>query len=125
MNQADANKNIENADAADGAAKRRMKKKKTQCLGQVDEKIVLLPEIGPGEIEKECAHLQAKDDQNDTKRLIHERKSENPREQGSASGFLKRGDAVGNIAIVDIGRIDLREALERPFNIPRRFLGNP
>ena len=90
----------------------------------MEKKIVLFPEIGPREIEKERAHLQAKDDQNYAKRLVHERESANPAKQGSASGFLKRGDAIGDVTIVNVGRIDLREALERPFDITRRFLGN-
>ncbi len=89
----------------------------------MNEEIVLFPEIGPGKIEEERAHLQAKDDQDYAKRLVHERESD-PIRQGSASGFLKRGDAVGNVAIVNIGRIDLGEAFERPFNITRGFLGN-
>ena len=93
-------------------------------MWQMEEEKVLFPEIGPRKIEKKRAHLQAKDDQNCAKRLVHERESVNPAKQGSASGFLKRGDTVGDVAIVNVGRIDLRKALERPFNITRRFLGN-
>jgi len=59
LNEADADKNIENAEATDDAAKRRVEEKQAQRLGQMNKKIVLFPEIGPGEIEEEGAHLQA------------------------------------------------------------------
>ena len=124
MNHADSSKDVEDADAADYTPNGRMQEKHAKRLRQMDKKIVLLPEIGPGEIKEEGAHLQAKDDQNYAESLVHERESVNPAKQGSASGFLKRGDAIGDVTIVNITRIDLRKALERPFDITRRFLGN-
>ena len=124
MNQADANEYIEDTNAADNAAKRGMQNEHAKSLRQMAEKIVLLPESGPGEVEKERTHLQTKDDQDYAKRFVHERESVRPWKQGSASGFLKGSDAVGNVAIINVGRIDLRKAFERPFNITRRFLGN-
>ena len=88
------------------------------------EEKVLLPEIGPREIKEKCAHLQAKDDQDYAKRFVHERESAHPRKKRSASGFLKRGDAVRDIAVVNIGRINLGKAFERRFDITRGFLSN-
>lgn len=88
------------------------------------QKKVLFPEIGPGEIEEKGTHLQTKNDQNYAQRFIHERELA-PGQMRSAGRFLKRGDAVRDITVVNIGRIDLRETLERRFYITRRFLGNP
>ena len=88
------------------------------------QEVVLLPEIGPGEIQEKRTHLQTKNDQNYAQCFIHERELARPGKKRSAGGFLKRGDAVRHIAVVNIGRIDLGETLERCFYITRRFLGN-
>ncbi len=88
------------------------------------QEIVLLPEIGPREIEEKGAHLQAKDDQDYAKRFVHERESARLGKKRSASGFLKRGNAVRNVAVINVGRIDLGKTLERRFDITRRFLSN-
>ena len=101
-----------------------MKQKHADGGGQMAKEVILFPEIGPREIKEKRAHLQTKDDQDYAKCFVHERELARPGKKRSASGFLKRGDAVGNVAIVDIGRIDLRKALERPFHIAGRFLGN-
>jgi len=88
------------------------------------KEVVVLPIVSPREIEKEGAHLQAKNDQNDAKRFAHERRSVCPRKRRSAGGLLKRGDALGNVAVVNVARIDLRKTLQRRFNLTRRFLSN-
>ena len=73
MNQADGNQDIEDAEAADDAAKGSVQEKYSHGLRKVSEKIVTFPIVRPREIEKERAHLQAKDNQNDAKRFVHER----------------------------------------------------
>lgn len=102
-----------------------MKQEKAERLGQMGEEVVVFPKFRPREIEKEGSHLQAQDDKNDAKRFVHERRSVRQRTRKLASGLLKRSDAVGDIAIIDIGRIHLREALQRRFNVTRGFLRNP
>jgi hypothetical protein len=72
LNQADADENIKNAEAADDATKRRVKKKQAHRSRKMVKEIVLLPEIGPGEIEEKSAHLQTKDDQDYAQRFVHE-----------------------------------------------------
>jgi hypothetical protein len=62
LNHADGDENIKDAEAADDAAERRMEQKQADRHGQMAQEIVLLPEIGPGEIEEKSAHLQTKDD---------------------------------------------------------------
>jgi hypothetical protein len=80
LNQADGDEDIEDAEAADDATKGSVEKKHSQGLRKVSEEIVALPIVGPREIEKERAHLQAEDNQNDAKRFVHERRSVWPRE---------------------------------------------
>src|SRR5215467_10206225 len=58
----------------------------------MEEKIVLFPEIGPRKIEKKRAHLQAKDDQNCAKRLVHERETE---KRTALHGVAERLAAIG------------------------------
>jgi hypothetical protein len=48
-----------------------MEQKRPHGLGKVGEEIVAFPIVRPREIEKESTHLQAKYDQNHTKRLVH------------------------------------------------------
>lgn len=102
-----------------------MEQKSAKRIGQMNEKIIALPKIRPRQIEQERTHLQTQNDKNDAQRFIHERRSGRPKLQELASRLLKRGDAVSNIAIIDIGRIDLRKTLERRFNVTRGFLSNP
>jgi len=73
LNQADGNQDIEDAEAADDAAKGSVQEKYSHGLRKVSEKIVTFPIVRPREIEKERAHLQAEDNQNDAKRFVHER----------------------------------------------------
>jgi hypothetical protein len=73
LNQADGNQDIEDAEAADDAAKGSVQEKYSHGLRKVNEKIVPFPIVRPREIEKERAHLQAEDNQNDAKRFVHER----------------------------------------------------
>src|ERR1700674_1705157 len=42
----------------------------------------------------------------------------------SADRFLQSSDAIGNVAIVDVHRIDLEKTLKRCFRLTRGFLGN-
>jgi hypothetical protein len=72
LNQADADENIEDAEATDNAAEGGVQKKQAHRSRKMVKKIVLLPEIGPGEIEEKSAHLQTKDDQDYAQRFIHE-----------------------------------------------------
>src|SRR5579871_808435 len=125
LNQIDGDEDIENAEATDDAAKRGVQEKHANGLRQVREDVIALPKIRPGQVEKERTHLQTKNDKNDAKRFIHERRSVRPRKRRSASGLLKRSDAVGNVAIIDVGRIDLRETFERRLNVTRGFLCDP
>src|SRR5262249_38330711 len=113
----------ENAEAADNAAKSRMKQKQPQGQRQVAQEIVLFPEIRPGQIKEKGAHLQAKHDQNDAKRFIHERESA-PGRMSSASGLLKRSDAVRSGRGVNVTPIALGKPLKPPLDTPRRFLGH-
>jgi len=62
LNQADSDENIENAEAANDAAKCSVEQKKSHGLRKMREEIVAFPIVRPREIEKESAHLQAKDD---------------------------------------------------------------
>jgi len=73
LNQADGNQDIEDAEAADDTANGSVEKKHSHGLWKVSEKIVAFPIVGPREIEKEGAHLQAEDNQNNAKRFVHER----------------------------------------------------
>src|SRR5438445_13150511 len=101
-----------------------MEKQHSKCLRKMREEIVVLPVVSPWEIEKERAHLQAKNDQNDAKRFIHERRSVCPRKQRLASGLLKRGNAFRDVAVVNVARIDLRKTFQRRFNVTCGFLSN-
>jgi len=115
LDHADGDENIENAEAADNAAKRGMKEKQADGQRRVAQEVVLLPEIRPWEIQEKRTHLQTKNDQDYAQRFVHERELARPGKKRLTSGFLKRSDAVRHIAVVNIGRIDLRETLERRF----------
>src|SRR5262249_706668 len=86
------------------------------------KEVVLLPECRPGKIEKQCSHLEAQDHQQCAKNTVHERRW--PEEFRSASRLLESGDALGNIAIVNIHGIDLGEAFECRFHLPGRLLAH-
>jgi len=73
LNQADGNQDIEDAEAADDATNGSVEKKHSHGLRKVSEEIVAFPIVRPREIEKEGAHLQAEDNQNNAKRFVHER----------------------------------------------------
>ena len=73
MNQTDGDENVENSQTADDAAEGSMEKQHSKCLRKMREEIVVLPVVSPWEVEKERAHLQAEDNQNDAKRFVHER----------------------------------------------------
>jgi hypothetical protein len=68
--KAERQENIENAEAADGAAERGMEHDVNERR-KMNEKKVLFPKGGPGEIEEQSSHLEANDDQQCTKDAVH------------------------------------------------------
>jgi hypothetical protein len=62
--------NIQNAEAANGAAKRGMEHDVNERR-KMNEKKVLFPKGGPREIEEQSSHLEANDDQQCAKDAIH------------------------------------------------------
>src|SRR5713226_2976371 len=107
---ADGKNNIQDTKAADGAAERRMQKHRHE-RGEMAEEEVLLPEGSPGEIKEQRSHFEAQNNQHCAKNAIHEREKARCIEKGrsSAGRLLKSGDSFGNVTIVDVRRIDLRE----------------
>jgi hypothetical protein len=69
--EAESEQNIEHAEAADGAAERRMKHDMNE-RGKVAKEKVLFPESGPGEIEKQGSHFEANNNEQCAKNAIHE-----------------------------------------------------
>src|SRR5512137_917714 len=81
-NHADGENDVQHADAADGAAKRGMQEQRHQ-RGEMAQEIILFPEGGPGKIQEQSSHLEAKNDKNGAKHAVHEReKSETPETAG-------------------------------------------
>ncbi len=94
--------------------------------GEMAEKEVLLPEGRPWEIEEQGSHFEANNDQQRTKDTVHG-------DEGiacinecriSADGLLKSSDAIRDVTVVNVHRVDLRETLERCFRLTCGFLGN-
>jgi hypothetical protein len=88
------------------------------------KKIILLPDRGPGEIEQDGAHYAQDDHQQRAKQSIHERWVD------PASGpetltdrFLKSGDALAHIAIINVHRVNLGKTLQSRDRLARRLLG--
>jgi len=68
--KAERQENIENAEAADGAAERGMKHDVNERR-KMNEKKVLFPKGGPREIEEQSSHLEANDDEQCAKDTVH------------------------------------------------------
>src|SRR6266478_2021475 len=56
--------------------------------------------------------------------MSERRPTASSRTRSSAGRFLQSGDSFGHVTIIDIGRVDLRETLQRRFQFARRFLGH-
>src|SRR5579859_5763723 len=124
-NKAESHKDIQDPEAADGSAKGRVKEQPDQRR-KVDEKEVLLPEIRPRKIEKQRSHLEANDDQECTQNAIHGRE-ETARirnSRASASGLLESSNAIRDVAIVDVHRVNLGETFQRCLRLTRGFQGD-
>jgi len=67
---ANGEKNIQNAEPADRAAKRRVKQNSHQ-RGEVREEIVLLPDAGPREVKQDRAHHAAEHYEYRAQKPIH------------------------------------------------------
>ncbi|MGB2624719.1 MAG: hypothetical protein WA857_19350 [Candidatus Acidiferrum sp.] len=68
--KAKSKKNIQDADTADGAAKRRIKHQANEN-GKVNEEEVRLPISRPWEIEKHGPHFEANNDQQCAQDAVH------------------------------------------------------
>src|SRR5271165_2338960 len=68
--EAESQKNVQYANTADCAAKRRMKYHTTKRR-KVDKKEILLPEGGPRQIEKQGSHFEANNDQQRAEDTVH------------------------------------------------------
>ena len=89
------------------------------------EEEVLLPEGGPREIEQQSSHLEANNNQKCAKDTVHGQEGKGSIKcSASTDGLLKSSDTIGNVAIVDVHRIDLGKTLKRCFRLTRGFLGN-
>ena len=90
------------------------------------EKEVLLPEGRPREIEEQGSHFEANNDQQRAKDTVHgyEGIACISECRVSADGLLKSSNAVSDITVVNVHRVDLRETLERCFRLTCGFLGN-
>ena len=69
-NEAESQKYVQHANAADGAAKRGMKDNMNERRKVVEEEI-LFPEGGPRKIEEQGSHFEANDDQQRTQDTVH------------------------------------------------------
>ncbi len=86
----------------------------------IQEKI-LFPVDGPRQIEQQRAHFEREDNQKCAINPVHRCMEIRPAcvQRGSADGFLKSGDALGYVAVVDVHRIDLGKTLERRSRLAR------
>jgi hypothetical protein len=101
-------------------------KKERNDRRKVAEKVVLLPEGGPRQIEEQRAHLEAKNNDDGTKEFIHEKRFSAGRGNRELTGrLLKRGNALRNVTIVDVDGVDLGETLQGGIRITGRFLRHP
>jgi len=93
---------------------------------KVAEKKVLFPESGPREIEEQSSHFEANDDQHCAKDTVHRKEgiTRNRQCRNSTDGLLESSDAIGDIAVIDVHRIDLGKTLQRCCRLTRGFLGN-
>jgi hypothetical protein len=91
----------------------------------VEEKI-LFPKGGPRKIEKQCSHFEADDDQQRAEDTVHswEGIACINRCRVSANGLLESSDAIGDVSVIDVHRVDLGKTLQRCFRLTRRFLSN-
>src|SRR6185437_3883203 len=94
---------------------------------KMDQKKILLPEGGPREIEEQSSHFEANNDQQSAQDAVHgyEKVPWIREFTKSTDRFLEGSDAVSDVAIIDIHRVDLGETLQRCFRLTRGFLGNP
>lgn len=93
---------------------------------KVAEKKVLFPEGGPWEIEKQCSHFKANDDQQRAKDAVHGQEGITciSECQNSADGLLESSDTISDVTIINVHRIDLGKTLQRCCRLTRGFLGN-
>ena len=124
-NEAESQEYVQHANAADGSAKRGMKDNVNERR-KVVEKEVLFPEGGPRKIEEQGSHLEANDDQQRAEDTVHgyEGIACISEYRVSTARLLESGDAISDVAIIDVHRIDLGKAFQRCFRLTRGFLGN-
>src|SRR5262245_16376322 len=72
LQQSDRDKNVEHADTAYQATNRRMQRDQHQGR-EVRQKVVLLPEVGPRQVEQEGSQFKTQYDDDGAQNLIHER----------------------------------------------------
>jgi hypothetical protein len=89
------------------------------------EKEVLFPESGPREIEEQRSHLEADNDQKCAKDTVHGQEGKGCIKcRVSTDGLLESSDAISDVAIVDVHRIDLGKTLQGCYRLTCGFLGN-
>ena len=80
---------------------------------EVVEEKVLFPESRPRKIEKQCSHFEADNDQQRAEDTVHSGEGIAciNKCRVSADGLLESSDAIGDVSIIDVHRIDLGKAL--------------
>jgi len=112
-NQAKCKENIQQANATDNSSKGRMKNDRHE-QGEMTQKIVLFPKSSPREIEQQRTHFNAENYEQRSKNPVHEKRNlPGEKAQSLSDGFLKGGNALGDIPVIDVHRIDLGKTLER------------
>src|SRR5579863_6952323 len=69
--KAERQENIQNAEAADGAAERGMEHDVNERRKMNEKKVMFSPIGGPREIEEQSSHLEANDDEQCAKDAVH------------------------------------------------------
>ena len=84
----DAEIHVQHTQAADGAAQGRVQEKGDKS-GEAAEKIILFPMRGPGEIEEDDAHFETEQDENGSRKAVHDRGviSRGPGEENQRADF--------------------------------------
>lgn len=90
---------------------------------KMQQEKVLFPEIGPGQIEQQRSHFEANHHQQCAKYTVHEEELARINTRRTSTGrLLEGGNAIGNVAVIDVHRIDLGEAFQRRLRLAGRFL---